>query len=94
MFLDNTGTGLIIYLTDGGTGDEDGIANGIIIDPAVLATPKIDSSNTNTDNLSTDNTNVQISQAEKPCLAPTSQNPWGLLMLSIILAGIIFNKRS
>ncbi|HIP06936.1 MAG TPA: hypothetical protein EYG66_03585 [Mariprofundaceae bacterium] len=89
VFLDNTGTGLIIYLTDGGTGDEDGIADGIIIDPAVLATPKVDSSNT-----STDNTNVQISQAEKPCLAPTSQNPWGLLMLSIILAGITLNKRS
>jgi len=90
--LDDTGKGLLIDLTDGGSGDEDSIADGIIIDPAVLATPRKDS-NKDLDSTSASNQN-STSQAAKPCLAPSSQNPWGLLILAIMLAGIIFNKRS
>lgn len=88
--LDDTGKGLLIDLTDGGSGDEDGIADGIIVDPAVLATPKQENTLVPASEINLDNT----SQAAKPCLAPSSQNPWGLLILAIMLAGIVFNKRS
>ncbi len=38
--LDAAGTGLHIVLTDGGVGDEDGMANGVIEDPGMLAAPQ------------------------------------------------------
>ncbi len=88
VFHDDSGKGLIVYLTDGGAGDEDGMADGIIIDPAVLAIQKISQENSNIDDGNTTN-------AAQACLAPTSQNPWFLSMFSIFMIGIIIaNKRN
>ncbi len=89
VLLDSTGMGLIIHLTDGGAGDEDGIANGIIIDPAILATPKIN----NNQNININN-DLQANLAEKPCLAPTIHNPWLLFILIILVVGIKLNKHN
>jgi len=51
VMLNEHATGLIISLTDGGAGDEDGIQDGVIVDPAALATPRqlLEPSTTNTD---------------------------------------------
>ncbi len=88
VFHDDSGKGLIVYLTDGGAGDEDGMADGIIIDPAVLATQEISPANININE-------TNITSAAQPCLAPTGQNPWLLSMFSIFMIGItIANKRN
>ena len=83
VYRDASETGLIINLTDGGAGDEDGISNGVIVDPAVLATPNVESSST------------AIENAEAPtsevggCVLPTPSNtPWQVMIMFIVLAGI------
>ena len=85
--INETGTGLIIQLTDGGTGDEDGIANGIIVDPAVLATPKsVTPTNTNT--------TPSITNTEQACLITNQQSPWMPIMLILLWTGITIAKQN
>ena len=80
--MDEAGKGLIIQLTDGGSGDEDGIADGIIVDPAVLATPKSTTAPTSK-NITQSPTN-----AEQACLITSHQSPWMAIALTILWIGI------
>jgi len=87
VYRDAAQTGLYIHLTDGGAGDEDGISNGVIVDPAVLATPHKNAANS--DVAALEKTSVeQLSQA-KSCM--TSSSPWqgiifGFLMIGMLIA--------
>lgn len=83
---DETGKGLIIQLTDGGAGDEDGVSNGIIVDPAVLATPKLVAPTNH-------QTEEVLTRAEQACLAPTQQSPWMPLTLIVLCVGIAIAKQ-
>ncbi|MDQ6988909.1 MAG: choice-of-anchor U domain-containing protein [Mariprofundaceae bacterium] len=79
-------TGLIISLTDGGSGDEDGISNGIIVDPAVLATPKAI-----TTSPSLNSSTAEDSPAAQSCLTPASQSsPWVWLMVLLFMMNILY----
>jgi len=86
VYLDANQAGLIINLTDGGSGDEDGMSNGVIVDPAVLATPKA------SDLAAPVNTaeNSQSTAGEVGgCVLPTPDNtPWQLAIMFILLASI------
>ncbi len=86
VFRDDSGKGLIVYLTDGGAGDEDGVADGVIIDPAVLATRKVSQNNSR---IHTENT----SSAAQACLAATNHNPWLSLMFGMFMIGITIAKK-
>jgi hypothetical protein len=86
VWLDETGKGLIIALTDGGAGDEDGMSNGVIVDPAVLASPKTKTSPSL-------NNSKASSQAEQACLAQTNNNPWMAAMLILLYLGIAIAKQ-
>lgn len=87
---DDTGRGLIISLTDGGANDKNGISNGIVVDPAVLATPKTTIPDSTTSHLGS----TSATQAEGACLAPTSHNPWVVVMLMglIVLISYLQSK--
>jgi len=88
VFRDASGKGLMISLTDGGAGDEDGIANGIIVDPAALATPQtsiiINSATGN---------QTQSTEAAAGCLLPNNNNPFTLYIMLILLGGVVLQKR-
>ncbi|MDX8386908.1 MAG: choice-of-anchor U domain-containing protein [Ghiorsea sp.] len=83
VYRDALETGLIINLTDGGAGDEDGVSNGIIVDPAVLATPN---------HLDTTTASEAVSAATNEsqaggCLVPTQNkiNQMLILLMGFIL---------
>ncbi|MDQ7058954.1 MAG: choice-of-anchor U domain-containing protein [Ghiorsea sp.] len=86
VFRDASGKGLIISLTDGGAGDEDGISDGIIIDPAVLATPQTAAQSTTIHD-------IQNTEAAAGCLLESNNNPYTLYIMFILLAGIALQKR-
>ena len=85
--IDEAGKGLIIQLTDGGSGDEDGIADGIIIDPAVLATPK-------TIAPVSKNITQSPTNAEQACLITGHQSPWIPITLIILWIGTAIAKQN
>lgn len=91
VFHDETGKGLIIYLTDGGAGDEDGISNGIIVDPAALATPKTAATIATADTQANNNS----ANTAKGCLTPLnhSNSPWVYMLSLILFAGITVIKK-
>jgi len=92
VYLDNQGTGLIINLTDGGSGDEDDISNGVIIDPAVLATPNAVTTNPDIHNISA--TQASDSQGGGCIMSTNPQSSWSWLLVMIITIGtFIANKR-
>lgn len=89
VFRDLSGRGLIISLTDGGAGDEDGIQDGIIIDPAVLAAPQasqvINPTPTN---------QTQSTDAAAGCLVQSNHsNPLSLIIMLTLLGGVVLQKR-
>lgn len=87
IYLNATSTGLIITLTDGGAGDEDGISNGVIIDPAVLAIPRSESSPAITFEP------TESSSAAKSCMTPTGNNAATIFGLLLLLSlGLAANK--
>jgi hypothetical protein len=88
VFLDASGKGLIISLTDGGAGDEDGMTDGIIIDPAALATPR-------TNHMDSSITSNQITNTEAAgCLVSSNNNPFALYIMLLILGSIVLRKKS
>jgi len=88
VFRDASGKGLIISLTDGGAGDEDGISDGIIIDPAVLAAPKTGSV---TNPITVNQT--QGTEAAAGCLLPSNNNPFTLYIMLMLLGVVVLQKR-
>lgn len=89
VFLDASGKGLMISLTDGGAGDEDGIADGVIIDPAALATPQTNHVINPVATNQTTNT-----EAAAGCLVSNNNNPFTLYIMLLILGGIVLRKKS
>ena len=89
VFLDASGKGLMISLTDGGAGDEDGMADGIIIDPAALATPQTNHVINPVATNQTTNT-----EAAAGCLVSNNNNPFTLYIMLLILGGIVLRKKS
>lgn len=88
IYLDATRTGLIITLTDGGAGDEDGISNGVIVDPAVLATPRSESSPAITFEP------AESISAAKSCVTPTGSNTATIFGLLLLLSLSIAAKKT
>ncbi|OIP98601.1 MAG: hypothetical protein AUK35_10185 [Zetaproteobacteria bacterium CG2_30_46_52] len=85
VYRDAAQTGLYIHLTDGGAGDEDGISNGIIVDPAALATPHKNAASSNVAASETANVE-QLSQA-KSCM--TLSSPWQGIILGFLMIGML-----
>ncbi len=85
--FDATQTGLYINLTDGGAGDEDGVSNGVIVDPAVLATPRALAQVTATDSTASPT-------AEGGCLTPSHTTPWSFVVLMMMAAGTLASRKT
>ena len=88
VFRDTSGKGLIISLTDGGAGDEDGISDGIIIDPAALATPQT----TKAINPTTVN-QIQDTEAAAGCLLASNHSPFTLYIMLMLLGGVALQRK-
>lgn len=82
--VDADGMGMTITLVDGGMGDEDGIANGQILDPAVFATPQAAGS-------SGANSGASSAASGGGCVmsASNSFDPIFILLLLVSLLGVI-----
>ncbi len=81
VFLDASGKGLVVSLTDGGAGDEDGVQNGVIVDPAAIATPHKASVQTSLA------ANESPSSQAASCVAPQQHTLVYMLLLTMLALG-------
>ncbi|MDX8383535.1 MAG: choice-of-anchor U domain-containing protein [Ghiorsea sp.] len=86
--LDAEHTGLMIRLTDGGAGDEDGLSNGVIVDPAVLATPTVD--------VQVESSVVAEAESQaKSCVAPAANgSPLLYVMGLMMMLGLMGSRQA